>query len=317
MKEINFSISKGNIVLQAKDDTYLSARAALAVELSNKEGRYEMQADERDTHERKLLNSIESAVSSLKSELFRFNISSSLLNGDEISITYHLSKRFDDNKQTELEKLTGDYLYKYVLHDWWSVNFPDSSRIYMEGCKVALDNIKKCLSLLYSNSSSVKYSYIIEPPCYSISIFKEELKNAFHNELLKISRTMVGENSLPDFNLQTHECEGEELIERYVKQGFLRCSEILTVYLDSMSDVGGEINYSLRMPCAWKKIMLAQLCEECFCYILYSSLFDYLKTVMPNMSSVFAEMMEQSRKKVKHCVTVRDSRFTFKPLQPF
>jgi hypothetical protein len=69
MKTVEFSISRGDIVLQAKDETYLSARTALAVELSNQEGRYEMQADERDTHERKLLQSVKNAVVGLKAEL--------------------------------------------------------------------------------------------------------------------------------------------------------------------------------------------------------------------------------------------------------
>lgn len=313
---VSVNISKGRLVLRAKDDTYLSVRTYLSGHESNLTSKYEMQADERDTHERKLLNSIESAVSTLKSELYRFNVSSSEMEDDVFSLTYNVSSRFDTNKEKELARLTEDYLYKKIVYDWWNTNYPDSARLYQDECVITLSNLKKCLSLMYAPSSTEKYTYESEKGKHTININKEEIRNSFHNEMLKISRTMVGEDGLPDFNLQTNETEGYELINSYIQHGILRCSEILTAYLYAMVD-GEQIMYALDMPCTWRAMMLPQLCDECFNYILTTALYEYLIVVYPQSATVYKEKAEMCRRNVKHAITARDQRFIHKPLQPF
>ena len=155
MKSLNFSISRGDIVLQAKDDTYLSARSALAVEVSNQEGRYEMQADERATHERKLLQSVSNAVYGLKSELNEYLISGDVNNEkDEIEFNINIYDAFRDERLESLKSLFSNYIAKRVISEWWKANYPSFAQQYDELTLLALNELKR--AFYYKGEAELK-----------------------------------------------------------------------------------------------------------------------------------------------------------------
>lgn len=155
MKTLNFTLSRGDIVLQVKDETYLSARSALAVEVSNQEGRYEMQADERATHERKLLQSISNAVSGLKSELNEYLISGDVdSTKDEISFTINIYDAFRSERLNSVKALFSNYVAKRVIAEWWRANYPSYSAQYDELALQALAELKR--AFYYKGEAELK-----------------------------------------------------------------------------------------------------------------------------------------------------------------
>lgn len=155
MKTINFSISRGDIVLQAKDETYLSARGALAVEVSNQEGRYEMQADERVTHERKLLQSVSDAVYGLKAELNEYLISGDVDESkDNITISLNMYDAFREERTNSIRALFSNYISKRVISEWWKANYPSFSAHYDALTLQALEELKK--AFYYKGEAEMK-----------------------------------------------------------------------------------------------------------------------------------------------------------------
>ena len=141
---ITLQISRGDIVLKAKDETYLSARTILAVEVSNKDGRYEMQADERATHERKLLSSIDVAVSALKAELNEYIITGDVNDqNDIIDFSLDIYDSFRSERKGSLKTLFQDYITKRVISEWWKANYPQMATQYDELAERSLSQLKR------------------------------------------------------------------------------------------------------------------------------------------------------------------------------
>ena len=155
MKTLEFKISKGKIILQAKDETYLSARSALAVEVSNQDARYEMQADERATHERKLLQSVSNAVYGLKSELNEYLVSGDVDEElDDISFTINIYDAFRDERLNSVAELFSNYVSKRVISEWWTANYPSYSAHYEKLTLQALIELKR--AFYYKGEAELK-----------------------------------------------------------------------------------------------------------------------------------------------------------------
>lgn len=155
MKSISFVISKGDIILRAKDETYLSARSALAVEVSNQEGRYEMQADERVTHERKLMQSLNDAVYGLKSELNEYIVDGDVSeNNDEISFSIKVNDSFRDERVSSVRELFARYVANRIISEWWKANYPSYAAQYDEQTLDALNKLKR--SFFYKGEAEYK-----------------------------------------------------------------------------------------------------------------------------------------------------------------
>jgi hypothetical protein len=155
---IDFSLSRGDIVLRAKDDTYLSARAALVDQTGNKDARYEMQADERDTHERKLLSSLKDAVSGIKAELNEYLISGDVDDeSDTINFSINVSDSFrSSERQGAIATLCENYITKRVISEWWVANYPSFAESYVALTQQALDHLKRAF---YYKGEAVKKEY--------------------------------------------------------------------------------------------------------------------------------------------------------------
>lgn len=155
MKTLDLRISRGDIVLRAKDDTYLSARSALAVELSNQDGRYEMQADERATHERKLLQSVNDAVSGLKAELNEYLVSGNVdEEKDEVALTVSIYDGFRSERENVIKVLFTNYIAKRVISEWWKANYPSFAPQYDELTLQALAELKR--AFYYKGEAELK-----------------------------------------------------------------------------------------------------------------------------------------------------------------
>jgi hypothetical protein len=132
MADITITLSRGDIVLRAKDETYLSSRAFLVTEQANANARYEMQADEKDTHERKLLASIRNAVADLKSKLNEYLLSGDVDSSkDTVTLTVTPPEGFKGSYRTNvIAVLAEEYITRRVIAEWWDANYPSQAKKY-------------------------------------------------------------------------------------------------------------------------------------------------------------------------------------------
>lgn len=326
---IELVLSKGSIVLKAKDDTYLSARTTLAIEVNDKQVRYEMQADERDTHERKLLSGIGVALSELKLELNRYDISDTLCEGsDSFKIIIQVSDRFRQDRVKDLERLIGEYIYRRIVADWWQVNFPNMANQYYANASTALDSIKKCFALSKPIDASPieKWKCFWHPKGYRvIIIYKEELLNEINGEMLKLSRSRINEKGMPDMTLQTDEIEDAAIITRYINRRIQRVSERINAYLikyttstdNNSFDRQDIYQFNILMPKGWDDRLFEQLAEEIHGYIVNASLFELLKTTLSEAAGIFGSQADSCYDNIKHVISVRKQGIIRKSLQPF
>lgn len=327
--DIVLNFSKGAIILKAKDETYLSARSILSDKENTPEQRYNLQAGDNTVHERKLLNSLELSVSEFKSEMYRYNISDTMnTKKDKFTMTMQVSDRFLLSRTVDVERLVGEYLYRKIVSYWWQANYPDMATSYMTNVSVALDNVKKCLSLEnpYSIPGGLLTRCICRYPYRAVQIYKEALMNEIHTEMLKLSRSMTDEKGLADINLQTNEMDSETILSRYINRHIKRAGSRMSSYLVDLRDDFVDTNFSertpiyeyvLNMPKGWDPILFEQLAEEIHSYVVNASLFEWLKTVHPNVSAVYGQQADAAYDNIKHIVTIRKGNALFKPLQPF
>lgn len=326
--DVTIILSKGSIVLRAKDDTYLAVRSYLSGHEANAKAKYEMQADERATHERKLLNSISSAVSILKSNLSRYRISDTLNEStDAFTLTFDVSDRTDSSRRKDVQRLVEEYIYKRVVAEWWMVNYPDSASPYIVSADTILNDLKKSLSLLppYESIGGTKYKCLTRRDYRVVLIYKEELLNEIHSELLKLSRIRSDENGLADANLQTNEIYDESLLTRYINRYVGRTCERISAYLyelsntvdNDMVDRQPVYEFKLVMPDNWDGRLFEQLAEEIHSYIVNSCVYEWLKVYIPQAASTYMMDSQLSYDNIKHVVTTRKRGTLYKPLQPF
>ena len=326
--DISVKLSRGSIVLRAKDDTYLSARTFLSTHESNAVSKYEMQADERATHERKLLASIPSALSELKLVLPKYRVKDTLDgNNDEFDVTFEVSERFDSGKVEDVKRLTEEYIYKKITSEWWKSNYPDASASYVLACSEAADNLQRCFVLQDPDDSTngLKYKCYSQKCFYTILLYKEALMNEIHMEMLKFSRMNTNQKGLPNINFQTDEVYDEGLLIKLVDKHIGRINSRVSAYLyKSDGELKDESNngvpaygFNLIMPIFWDKRLFEELAEEMCSYVVNSVLYEWLKTVMPEKSAIYMNEADQSYNNIKHIVTIRKRGVLRKPIQPF
>lgn len=326
--EVEVTLSKGAIVLRAKDDTYLAVRSYLVGHEANAQAKYEMQADERITHERKLLNSIGGAVTALKAELGRIRIGDTLSDAsDTFTLTFDLSDRFDPMKRNDLERICEEYIYRKVVADWWMVNYPDAAQQYFALATQSAEGLKKCLSLQlpYESVGGVKYKCLTRRGYRVVLVYKEELMNEIHTEMLKLSRMRRSESGVADLELQTNEVEDEGLMTRHVNRHVGRVCSRINAYLyevsytvdNDMMERTPVYEFKLVMPEGWDGRLFEQLAEEIHAYLVNACLYEWLKTAIPDMASVYRMEAETAYDNIKHVVSVRRKGAIHKPLQPF
>lgn len=321
-------LKKSVIVLRAKDDTYLSARTALASNEVNKDGRYEMQADECAVHERKLLSSLGIAVSELKSNLTKFRMKDTLTDKkDSFILEFEVSDRFRMEALTDLQRLTEEYLYRKIVADWWKANYPDMAAQYISDSLASMDGVVKLLAI------NVPYDVIgrTRLKCYCrggyrmVLLMKEEMLNEVHTELLKLSRGRTNEKGMPDFMLQTNELEDEALLTRYINRHVGRICARINPYLfelnskvsdDDMMERTPIYEFKLVFPKNWDDRLFEQLAEEMHSYVVNASITEWLKSYLPDMASVYGSQADSAWDNIKHIVSVRSGGI-HKPLQPF
>ena len=314
-------ISRGDLVLRAKDETFLSARTYLSAGAGNQEAVNEMQADERATHERKLLGSIGQGLSALKASLNRWQITDTLSeNADEFTLTFAISERADTSKQSDVERLVKEYLYQHMVADWWIANYPNSASNYLAGSEKALENLKKCFMLL---PPLVGERFLCEElgKVRNVYLFKNDLLNGIHEELLKVSKERMDVNGLNDLQLQTSEIFDEALLEKYVSRFAYRAGERVMAYLvgyeEMKKDEKPALMYCLTFPCTWNSVLFNQLGEEMYLYVLNSCIEGWLKTYLPDHALIYQMQANTASDNVKHLVSVRRPGAIRKPLQPF
>lgn len=325
--DIEVKLKKSVIVLRAKDDTYLSARTALASNEVNKDGRYEMQADECAVHERKLLASLGIAVSELKSNLTKFRMKDTLTEKkDSFTLVFEVSDRFRMDALTDLQRLTEEYLYRKIVADWWQANYPDMSAQYVANASGAMDGVARLLAINkpYDVIGRTRLKCYCRGRYRMVLLVKEEMLNEIHTELLKLSRGRTDERGMPDFMLQTNELEDESLLTRYINRHVGRICNRINPYLyelsskvdDDLMERTPVYEFKLVFPDKWDDRLFEQLAEEMHSYVVNASITEWLKSYLPDMASVYGSQADSAWDNIKHIVSVRRGG-VHKPLQPF
>ena len=325
--DVGVKLKKSVIVLRAKDDTYLSARTALAANEVNKDGRYEMQADECTVHERKLLSSLGIAVSELKSNLTKFRMKDTLTDKkDSFTLEFEVSDRFRMEALTDLQRLTEEYLYRKVVSDWWQANYPDMAAQYVANASVAMDGVARLLAINvpYDVTGGERFKCYCKVGYRVVLLLKEEMLNEVHTELLKLSRSRTNEKGMPDFQLQTNELEDDTLLTRYINRHVGRISSRINPYLyelssrvdDDMMERTPVYEFKLVFPKNWDDRLFEQLAEEMHSYVVNASITEWLKSYLPDMASIYGTQADSAWDNIKHIVSVRRGG-VHKPLQPF
>lgn len=316
-------LKKSVIVLRAKDDTYLSARTALASNEVNKDGRYEMQADECTVHERKLLSSLGIAVSELKSNLTKFRMKDTLTDKkDSFTLEFEVSDRFRMEALTDLQRLTEEYLYRKIVADWWKANYPDMAAQYVTDSLSSMDGVAKLLAINvpYDVTGEIRYKYSFENGCWIVLLIKKEILDEVHTEMFKLSRSRTNERGISDFMLQADELEGDSLLTRYINRHVGRiCSRINPYLCDLSNQIDNEepaYEFKLVFPKNWDDRLFEQLAEEMHSYLVNASITEWLKSYLPDMASVYGSQADSAWNNIKHIVSVRRGG-VHKPLQPF
>lgn len=319
--ELTITLSKGQIILRAKDDTYLAVRSYLVGHESNALSKYEMQADERTTHERKLLNSIGTALSELKLLFPGYTINDTLEDGkDSFDVEFEVSERIDFSKRKDIERLVGEYLYKRITYEWWQSNYPDASSPYAQSCAQVSDALKQCFVLKnpYESIDGVKYKCLNRRGYRVVLLYKEEILNEIHSEMLRLSRMKS------DMKLQTSEIDDETMLTRYINRYVGRISNRINAYLYELSNTVDNdrmdrtpvYEFKLVMPSGWDDRLFEQLAEEMHGYVVNATLFEWMKTVDEKTASIYGSQSETAWNSIKHIVSVRRGGVN-KPLQPF
>ena len=319
--DLTITLSKGKIVLRAKDDTYLAVRSYLSGHEANAQSKYEMQADERATHERKLLSGIGTALSELKSYLPNYTINDTLNeNFDSFNVEFEVSERFDFSRKTDIERLTEEYLYKKVVAEWWQTNYPDAAAPYIQSYMQSLDALKRCFVLKnpYESIGGVKYKCLCRRGYRAVLLYKDELMNEIHTEMLRLSRMRSDEK------LQTSEIDDESMITRYINRHVGRISNRINAYLYELSNTVDNdrmdrtpvYEFKLVMPCTWDDRLFEQLAEEMHGYVVNATLFEWLKAFDERTASIYGTQADSAWNNIKHIVSVRKGGVN-KPLQPF
>ena len=318
--ELKVTLSKGKIILRAKDDTYLAVHSHLS-NASTEEGRYEMQADERESHERKLLGSIGSSLSELKSVFSNYTIYDTLADEiDSFDVVFEVSERFDCSKSKDVGRLTEEYLYKKVVSEWWQTNYPDAAAPYIQSYMQSLEALKRCFVLRnpYESIGGVKYKCLCRRGHRVVLLYKDELMNEIHTEMLRLSRMRSDEK------LQTNELEDESMLTRYINRHVGRISNRINAYLYELSNTVDNdrmertpvYEFKFVMPCTWDDRLFEQLAEEMHGYLVNATLFEWMKTLDERTASIYGTQADSALNNIKHIVSVRRGG-VHKPLQPF
>lgn len=326
--DVEVKLKKSIVVLRAKDDTYLSSRTILATNDVNKDGRYEMQADESAVHERKLLASLGIAVSELKSGLTKFRMKDTLTDKkDSFTLIFEVSDRFRMEALKDLQRLTEEYLYRKIVSDWWQANYPEMANQYVSDASSAMEGVVRLLSISipYDVVGGIKFKCFCQRNHRIVLLYKEELMNEIHTELLKLSKSRANEKGMPDFNLQTNELEDETLLTRYVNRHISRICSRVNAYLcefsntvdNDMMDRVPVYKFTLIFPKNWDGRLFEQLAEEMHSYIVNASITEWLKSYLPDMASIYGSQADVSYDNIKHVISVRKPHSIHKPLQPF
>lgn len=311
--ELTVTLSKGDIVLRTKDDTYLAVRSYLSGHESNALSRYEMQADERVTHERKLLSGIGSSLSCMKSLLPTYRITDTFGDdSDSFTVTFEVSERFDFSRKSDVKRLVEEYLYKSVTAEWWKTNYPEAAGQYEKAMELAEDALKKLFLLRapFDSVTGVRSRTLTANGMRVVLLYKEEMMSEIHGETLKMAERKS------DMTLQTDELRDETALTRYMNRSVgVLCSKV-NAYLYHMSQRVDNnrtertpvYEFQLVMPDNWDSRLFDSLADEMHGYVVNSVLFDWMKGIDMNAASVYNELASASLDEVKHIVTLRKGR---------
>lgn len=323
--ELKIELSKGDLLLKAKDETYLAVRTYLVDETSNKDARYEMQADERDTHERKLLGAVPSAVARFKSFLYRYCVYDTLSDEkDKFTLTIVVSDRFHGEREQDVKRLMEQYIYREIVSEWWEANYPKQAGTYTAAATEAIQHLLSVLSLSYPEQTHNRISLLDDDTQKRIrvntTLFVDEILDDVHAEILSIALGKRNDAGLPDVGMETDEYNALEQLKRSVQRWASRAVSTLSAYLvyftEKEDDGVKTYHYTMDFPPAWRNGAY-QLTDELHSYIVFKTVADYLAAYDTNLMQMFSLKGDDAISEVKFLISVRRPGFNRRPMQPF
>jgi hypothetical protein len=331
MMELKVTLSRGDLVLRAKDETYLAVRAYLVDQTSNKDARYEMQADERTTHERKLLASIPSSVARFKSALYRYTVADTLSEDtDSFDVTVEVSDRFHSERKDDIERLMGEFIYRNMVSEWWEANYPQSAKPYKDSATDAVGNLLLLLSLAYpvvTHDRSAGYEETRRGYEVLLRLPRQEILDDIHSEILSVSLARRSESGVPDTAMQTDELHAQEALLRSVWHHVNAVSLRLIAYNMEVEETedetkeGEEPRKAYRitfcMPYSWRPNYAPQMVDAMHRYVVRKCVEEYLAPFDANLAQIYAQRAYDDSEDVKMLLTLRKPGLSRRPLQPF
>jgi hypothetical protein len=337
MTPLTIELSRGSLVLKAKDETYLAVRTHLVAHEANKMSHYEMQADERDTHERKLLGGIASSVARFKAALHRYTVEDTLSEDkDAFEVTLNVSDRFHAEREADIKRLMEQFIYRTMVAEWWEANYPDLAKGYAEGAQECMASLKLLLSLCYpavthERNTLLKMRNDRRAFLVLSTLYVDELMDDIHSEILSVSLARRSDKGVPDIDIQTDEVHGTEQLRRTMDRHARRLNARFEAYLtdrkieeekelpeDGVIDEETErIQYALEMPISWKNKLYQNLTDEIQTYIVEKTVADYLLPYDAKLAEVHSQTGDDASDEIKMILTSRMPGMSRRPIQPF
>jgi hypothetical protein len=329
--ELDIQLSRGDLVLKAKDETYLAVRTHLVSEQSNANARYEMQADERQTHERKLLGSIPSALARLKAVLFRYTVTDTLTDTqDDFEVSLIVPDRFHQERQEDVKRIVSQYIYRTMVSEWWEANYPKCAETYKTSTAECEIRLQMLLSQSYPAVTHVRNTTATLSPdkrhiFVDTTLCLEEIMDDVHSEILSVSLASANDKGIPNLAMQTDEILGASQLERSIKRHASRIEGRMAAYIaeppETKPDISEQwldpIRYCLNMPATWDARQKGRIADELQNYIVLHTVGDYLSLYNANTGLSYTQRAEEAGDEIKYILTMRKPGTYRRPLQPF
>ena len=168
MKKIQLNLVISLIMESVKGETIIKGKIDKAVDDKASALAFNEEAGNEEFHERKLLRTLHSSVSKLKTKIGDYlegkfstssdNISSEIKGDtDSILITLLVSDRFNESFVDPLAKLCSKYIEDHMLYLWWGTFNQKQADFYKSLLETDLEDILSCFTKTAPEIPSTKF----------------------------------------------------------------------------------------------------------------------------------------------------------------
>ena len=157
MKQVKLTLLKSLIIEAVKGETLIKGRIDKATDDKASALAYQEEAGDEQFHERKLLRTMHTSLSKLKTKIGDYlegicsssgdNIFGDIeSDNDAIELSILVSDRFNESFLDPLAKLCSKYIEDHMLYLWWGTFNQKQAEFYRVLCQSDLDDIMSCFT---------------------------------------------------------------------------------------------------------------------------------------------------------------------------